>query len=56
MVQLNEDERVLWSGRPLKMPFLFGVYIIVALGILIFIRLIYVALEYQFWGAFFLQR
>ncbi len=53
MVQLNEDERVLWSGRPLKMPFLFGVYIIAALGILIFVGLIYLALAYQFWSAFF---
>ena len=53
MVQLNEDERILWSGTPLKMPFLFGVYAVASVGVLLFVGLIYVALAYQFWPAFF---
>lgn len=53
MVQLNEDETILWSGTPLKMPFLFGVYVVVSIGVLLFVGLIYVALAYQFWAAFF---
>jgi len=47
MVQLNEDEKVLWSGTPLKMPFLFGVYIGAPIGFSLFTGLIYVAVALQ---------
>ncbi len=47
MVKLEEDERILWSGTPLKMPYLFGAYIVASVGVLLSLGALYVALVYK---------
>lgn len=53
MVQLSDNERIIWSGRPLRMPFLFGLFIVIPLGLGIFFVTVYVALVFQVWPAIF---
>jgi hypothetical protein len=49
MVQLNDEERVLWSAKPLKMPFLARLFVVVPLGLTIFLVVTYLVLISQVW-------
>jgi hypothetical protein len=54
MVQLNDEERVLWSAKPLKMPFLAGLFVVVPLGLGVFFVVTYLVLISQVWSALFI--
>jgi hypothetical protein len=47
MVQLNENERLLWSGGPSKTPYLFGIFISVPLGLFLFAITAYLVWSWQ---------
>jgi hypothetical protein len=51
MVQLNDEERILWDAKPLKMPFLSGLFVIVPLGFALFFAVTYVTARCQVWPA-----